>query len=214
MLAQAMAGEGATLAFIASTESSASKMHEACKRLKEALRLLPLDWPVDRAKTQNFRGLCLLSLAKYRAVTDVNATIIQAIDNYRVSLKVLTRERFPIDWAQTEVALGFALTYLGNESGSLRHLEEAGIAFRAALTEIRPERAAFSWVATKAALGNVLVILGTKKRDEAIVAEAVHTYQSLLSHRDLVPSAFDAFIESQLRSAQERLSAIQNQSSD
>jgi hypothetical protein len=58
----------------------------------------------------------------------------------RDALKERTRERVPLDWAETQNNLGNALLRLGErESGTVR-LEEAVVAYRAALEEWTRER--------------------------------------------------------------------------
>ena len=69
-----------------------------------------------------------------------NAALRLTIDRRRSMLELQTRERVPLDWAQTQTNLGLALWRLGERESGTARLEEAVAAYRAALADF--ERAA------------------------------------------------------------------------
>jgi HNH endonuclease len=76
------------------------------------------------------------------------ATLMQAIESYRVGLALASRTERPLDWAATQNNLGAALETLGaRESGTAR-LEEAVAAYRDALKERTRERVPLNWAAS------------------------------------------------------------------
>ncbi len=123
---------------------------ESIRRLEEAVtayRLalqeytrerVPLQW----AGTQNNLGTALATLGERESGT---ARLEEAVAAYHEALKEWTRERVPLDWASTQNNLGAALQTLGErESGqveSIRRLDEAVAAYRAALKEWTREAA-------------------------------------------------------------------------
>jgi hypothetical protein len=68
------------------------------------------------------------------------------------------------------------------------HLEEAA-AYRAALTERTRERAPYKWVRTQYNLGSTLWKLGQRKKDAAMMCEAVGIY--LIAWEGFVMESFD-----------------------
>ncbi len=102
---------------------------------------VPLDW----AMTQNNLGNVLSALGERESGQEESIRrLVGAVKAYRAALKERTRERVPLDWAMTQNNLGVTLSALGErESGreqSIRHLEEAVVAHRAALMEWTKER--------------------------------------------------------------------------
>ena len=76
---------------------------------------------------------------------------------YRAALEERTRERVPLDWAQTQNNLGNALQALGERESGTARLEEAVAAYRAALEERTRERVPLDWAATQNNLGAALI---------------------------------------------------------
>jgi tetratricopeptide (TPR) repeat protein len=59
--------------------------------------------------------------------------LAQAIEAYRAALEVRTRERVPLDWAQTQANLGNALFTLGAREDGTERLEQSVEAYCTAL---------------------------------------------------------------------------------
>jgi tetratricopeptide (TPR) repeat protein len=99
----------------------------------------------------------------------------------RDALKERTRERVPLDWAETQNSLGNALLTLGErESGTVR-LEEAVVAYRAALEEWTRERGPLRWATTHGNLGLALYSLGERESGTARLQEAVAAFDACLT---------------------------------
>ena len=73
-----------------------------------------------------------------------------------------TRERVPLQWAETQISLGNALESLGERESGTARLEEAVAAYRAALTEWTRERAPYYWAWTQENLAIVFQVLATR----------------------------------------------------
>jgi len=71
-----------------------------------------------------------------------NEPLAESVELYRKVLDERTRERVPIQWAETQNNLGIALLRLGERESGTARLEEAVAAFREALQENTRARAA------------------------------------------------------------------------
>ena len=89
------------------------------------------------------------------------------------SLKERTRERVPMEWAETQTNLGNALWRLGEREKGTARLQTAIAAHRAALLEHTRERAPLDWAMTQNNLGNALRTLGEREKGTARLEEAV-----------------------------------------
>lgn len=92
----------------------------------------------------------------------------------------MTRERVPLDWAQTQNNLGNALLALGERESGTARLEEAVVAFRAAVTERTRERVPLDWAQTQMNLGRALETLGKRESRTARLGEAVAAWTACL----------------------------------
>jgi tetratricopeptide (TPR) repeat protein len=92
------------------------------------------------------------------------------ITAYREALKETTRERVPLDWANTQYNLGNALSALGTRESGTAKLEEAITAYREALKERTRERVPFHWAVSFGSEGVALTLLAERWRD-AVMAE-------------------------------------------
>ncbi len=117
------------------------------------------------------------------------ARLEEAVAAYRAALEEWTRERVPLDWAQTQNNLGNALGTLGEREGGTARLEEAVAAYRAALEERTRERVPLDWAMSQNNLGNALRALGDRESGTARLEEAVAAYRAALEERtrDRVP---------------------------
>jgi hypothetical protein len=115
----------------------------------------------------------------------------------------LTRERVPLDWAQTQNNLGVALKDLGElESGTAR-LEEAVAAYRAALQERTRERVPLQWGASFGNQGVAMMLIADRTKDRALAAAALRQIQTAYeTERSGGQQQWAAFYEAQLSKAQ------------
>jgi hypothetical protein len=60
----------------------------------------------------------------------------EAVAAYRLALEERTRERVPLDWAETQMSLGNALATLGDRKSETARLEEAAAAWDLCLSVI------------------------------------------------------------------------------
>jgi tetratricopeptide (TPR) repeat protein len=99
----------------------------------------------------------------------------EAVAEFRLALQEATRDRVPLDWADTQKNLGNALQALGVREAETERLEEAVSAYRLALEEATRERVPLDWAETQMYLGNALSALaeretGTRHLEEAVAA--------------------------------------------
>ena len=123
-----------------------------------------------------------------------NDALRSSIAALRAALEELTRERVPLDWAQTQNNLGNALERLGERESGTARLEEAVAAYRAALEERTRERVPLQWATTQNNLGTALEGLGEREGGTARLEEAVAAYRAALEERtrERVPLQFAA----------------------
>ena len=91
-----------------------------------------------------------------------NDALRTAIQVYGRALKVLPRERVPLDWAATQNSLGAALAVLGERESGTALLEQAVAACREALKEWTRERVPLDWATAQNSLGGALRVLGSQ----------------------------------------------------
>jgi hypothetical protein len=95
------------------------------------------------------------------------------VEAYRAALEELTRERVPLDWAETQMNLGSTLTTLGEREAGTARLKEAVEAYAAALEEWTRERVPLDWAGTTAGLGLAECMLAERSENAALAAGAV-----------------------------------------
>jgi tetratricopeptide (TPR) repeat protein len=102
-----------------------------------------------------------------------SASLEAAVAVFREALKEFTRERTPVEWAETQHDLGVVLSILGTREAGTGKLEEALVAFREALKELTRERQPLGWATTQANLGAALGILGQRENGTDRLKESV-----------------------------------------
>ena len=131
------------------------------RRLKLRRRFASARWKNIRAGKRpvtgrRLRTISAIALARL-GVRECNpARLEQAVAAYHAALEEQTRERVPLEWAQTQNSLGNALQVLGERESGTARLEEAVAAYRAALEECTRERVPLDWAATQNNLGSAL----------------------------------------------------------
>jgi tetratricopeptide (TPR) repeat protein len=97
------------------------------------------------------------------------------------ALKVLTRERAPLAWANAQMNLGNALLGLGEQEGRSGRVEEAVAAYRQSLEVFTRDRDGQAWSLAKMNLANALASLGERdKSAHSRLDEAVAAYREAL----------------------------------
>jgi len=161
-------------------ESGTARLEEAGEAFRAALEertrdRVPLQW----AQTLSNLGSALLVFGqKQRSPADTINVCEKAVEAYQAALEELTRDRVPLQWANTQCNLGSALMALGErwreigkglgrpdiiESETAR-LEEAVEAFRAALEELTRDRVPLQWANTQIRLGKTLELIWQRSR--------------------------------------------------
>ena len=87
----------------------------------------------------------------------------EAVKAYRSALEEYTRERVPLQWAETQNNLGGALWILGELEGDTVRLEEAVEAHQSALEEYTRERAPLLRAMTQNILGTAFYVPGRRE---------------------------------------------------
>jgi hypothetical protein len=98
-----------------------------------------------------------------------------SVEACRAALTALTREQAPHEWAKAQHDLGNALFRLDVRAGGgdPAPLEEAATAHREAVGAFDRARAPFEWAKGQYDFANALLALGARRRDTAIIKEAV-----------------------------------------
>ena len=112
-----------------------------------------------------------------------SARLEEAITAFRETLKDLTRERNPLDWARTQRSLAEALNDLAWREGSGARLEEAVAAYQEALKEMTRERDPQGWALIQTGLGQALTNLGMREGSTARLQEAIPAFREALKER-------------------------------
>ena len=114
---------------------------------------------LDRANDADERGaagndlaVALSILGERESGTD---RLEEAVTAYRSALEERTRDRVPLDWAMTQMNLGFTLTRLGERQADTSSLEKAVQAYENALLEHTRERVPMQWATTQVNMGLV-----------------------------------------------------------
>ena len=100
----------------------------------------------------------------------------EARQAYRAALEAFPRERYPTLWAETQSGLGLALRKLGETESAPEALDASVAAYRAALAEYSLERDPALWAATVNNFGIALRLLGERRRDVALLCEALESH--------------------------------------
>jgi tetratricopeptide (TPR) repeat protein len=93
----------------------------------------------QRADLENALGITLYVIGDQ---TGEAGNLVDATEAFHAALKTRTRDRVPLDWAETQTNLGTALQTLAERESGTAHLAEAIAAYRAALEERTRDR---SW---------------------------------------------------------------------
>ena len=119
---------------------------------------------------------------------DDTGLLERAVVAYRAALEE-TRERAPLNWAETQNYLGLVLLGLGEREGDTERLEGAVEAHRAALEAYARGRVLPLWALTQNNLGNALRILGEREGDTKRLEEALEAHRAALEEftRERVP---------------------------
>jgi hypothetical protein len=111
------------------------------------------------------------------------ALLEEAVEAFRAALQERTRERFPLQWARTQLNLGIALARLSEPQGGTARLEEAVEAFRAALLEHTRDQVPLDWATAQHNLGIALRRLGELQGGTVRLEEAVQAHCAALEER-------------------------------
>lgn len=132
----------------------------------------------QRASARLDLGAALTHLGEREAGT---ARFEEAVTVWRDSLKELTSDRVPIEWAMTKTNLGATLWLLGERERGTARFKEAIMNLRDALGELTPESAPVDWAKAQTNLGNALRGLGDREGNPARYEEALTTDRNALT---------------------------------
>lgn len=111
------------------------------------------------------------------------ALLHQSAEAFKAALQERTRDRTPLQWANTQNNLGTTLAKLGDlTAGTTKH-EEAIEAFSNALKERTQDRVPLDWARTQDNLGIVLKNLARRNRDFATLRKAARAFDAALQER-------------------------------
>jgi tetratricopeptide (TPR) repeat protein len=127
----------------------------------------------------------------------------EAIAAYRAALKERTRERVPLDWAQTQNNLGNTFAMLGQREGGTARLEEAVAAYQVALEELMRERVPLDWAVTTGSQGRSLMLLAERGGDLSTAEQALSQITAALEvSRDAGHAPYTAYFAQRAVEAQ------------
>ncbi|HEV3156641.1 MAG TPA: hypothetical protein VGZ00_04780 [Candidatus Baltobacteraceae bacterium] len=109
--------------------------------------------------------------------------LVAATEAFRTLLTDFPREQNPLEWADTQFALGKTLESLGKRESDAARLQEAVTAYRDALTERARDFIPFDLAETQYSLGCALDTLGTLF-GATYLHEAIEAYQGALTARE------------------------------
>jgi tetratricopeptide (TPR) repeat protein len=135
---------------------------------------------VQRGTALNDLGNALQTLGGRESGT---TTLQQAVTSYREALKEFTRERSPLDWAETQDNLGTTLARIGARESGTETLRAAVAAYRELLEEGHhiPDIVLPNGLAPMHNnLGNALVRIGARESGTSTLQEAVAAYREAL----------------------------------
>ena len=140
-----------------------------------------------------------------------NAALSDSIRGCRSALNLVPRERFPLQWAMTQVGLGTALEALGERESGTATLQQAVSAFREALEESTRERAPHDWAMTQNNLGTALGRLAEHESGTATLQQAVSAFREALEEntRERAPQDW-AMTQNNLGNALVRLGELES----
>jgi tetratricopeptide (TPR) repeat protein len=148
------------------------------ERLRHLLEATSSFTKNQRSGLQNALGLTLSVIGDQAGD---NGALADAAGAYRAALEERTRDRVPLDWAQTQNNLGLALATLGKWESGTGHLTEAVAAYRAALEERTRDRVPLDWAMTQNNLGNALERLGERESGTTHLTEAIAAWEACLT---------------------------------
>lgn len=111
------------------------------------------------------------------------ALMRQAISAYEVALTVRTRERLPLEWAETRNNLGVAQARLAALTSDAGDLEAAAAHLQAALSAYPREQVPLEYASVLNNLGKVYATMAAALKQPAYYARAVTAYRSALEER-------------------------------
>ncbi|WP_292532938.1 hypothetical protein [Methylocystis sp.] len=120
--------------------------------------------------TQMNLGNALQRLGERESGTD---KLNEAVAAYRETLKEITRDRAPLQWAMTQMNLGNALQTLGERESGTGKLNEAVAAYREALKEYARDRVPLEWARTTGNQGVALMRLAERQKNAQTAATAL-----------------------------------------
>jgi tetratricopeptide (TPR) repeat protein len=96
-----------------------------------------------------------------------NNALGSAIELYTRCLEIVHRDQATLDWAETKMALGNALTILGGRESATTSVEQAVAVYREALAALTEPTMRQRWAGAQNNLGNALVTLGERAEPHA-----------------------------------------------
>jgi tetratricopeptide (TPR) repeat protein len=126
-----------------------------------------------------------------------NQALQSAIKLFEQCLEIIDRNRAPLDWAETQVALGNALTILGSRETGPARVARAIEEYRKALTVYTSPEQRERWAAAQNNLGNALATLGEREPGTTSLQEAVEAYRAALTVRtsEAMPAQWAATVQ-------------------
>lgn len=156
-------------------------------RLRNLIKDLPVGLSADAKGS--LLSAAALGFFSYGMQARDTRSLHEAIAASRLALGEWVREHEAVQWAETQINLGLALTWVGRLEHVTEPVEGAVAAFRAALEELSRVRMPLGWALAQMDLGLALMTLGQLGNATEPLEQAVAAFRAALEElpRDRQP---------------------------
>lgn len=170
--------EGFALADYGDRQGDRPAIQRAINAHSTALKLVSkADDPVEWATNKYGTGIALSYLARIGQGVEALDEAVAAFDE---ALEVRTRDKYPDEWASTQLAIGNAAMNYGHVYGDAGWLQRSGDAYQQA-AEIMRDRV-YDWTITQRNLGMALYLRGYYTNDADVLRQSVEAFDRVLAN--------------------------------
>jgi tetratricopeptide (TPR) repeat protein len=162
---------GNCLRLIGQRQSSEQHFEEAVDAYREALTVLDETMVAQRVTTLMNMGAAYTDLGRLR---DRPEPFEQAIKELQDALTLISKDRYPVLWAEAKYQIGAARNSLGSITGDLLHYRESILVNTDAVTVHTRERAPLQWAFCQWGIGIALSKIAAKTRNGGDAVAAVN----------------------------------------
>jgi hypothetical protein len=146
---------------------------DAQSALRESLELTRGGNALAWAAAQTMSGITSVALSKSDSPNSDNH-LRDSLEAFNQALTIETRSCTPLDWAETQHALGGALTLLGQSENNMADLRKAEDAYHEELDVHTNGDFPYEWARAQLELSAVLVLRGDREHNPVLVCQAIY----------------------------------------